>query len=163
MSELVYLVLGSNIPPKVDNLKKGVALLHDYFPSSFTSSSFYFTQPYNSKPQSTYLNLAVKFSTDKSCSDVLRIALDIEKIIGRKRSSDRFDSRVIDIDIVLFGAECINKSRLIVPHYDMRNRDFFLVPILELDKLITDPVSGQKLSFFLDKIPTIKRTNPKRL
>jgi 2-amino-4-hydroxy-6-hydroxymethyldihydropteridine diphosphokinase len=69
----------------------------------------------------------------------------------------------MDIDILMMGTQCVQSPDLTIPHYDFTNRDFVLIPLLELNPLLVDPVSGKSLKEMLCDIPGEKRTYPLRL
>ena len=64
----------------------------------------------------------------------------------------RWGPRTIDIDILLYGEEIIESNTLTIPHGDIINRAFVLVPLLEIDSGIVDPRSGRPYSEFLDRL-----------
>ena len=65
--------------------------------------------------------------------------LDVEKKMGRLRSQ-KFSQRTIDIDILFFNKEIINQSQLVVPHPEIQNRRFVLVPMNEIAAQFIHPV-----------------------
>ena len=79
--------------------------------------------------------------------------LSIEKEMGRtKRLANEYESRIIDIDIILFGNIIVNNKKLVIPHPRYSQRDFVLIPLLEINNKLEDPQSGQLISVFLDSI-----------
>ena len=73
--------------------------------------------------------------------------------MGRKsRDSKNYESRIIDIDIILFGNIIFNNKKLVIPHPRYSQRDFVLIPLLEINNKLEDPQSGQLISVFLDSI-----------
>ena len=75
----------------------------------------------------------------------------IELQQGRVRKAERWGPRTLDLDIMLFGNEVINTSRLTVPHYDMKNRGFMLWPLFEVAPDLTFP-DGIPLREILDNL-----------
>lgn len=155
--------MGSNIVPRKDSILKSLVAIKQSFPDHYEVSSVYLTDPFMQVAQPAYYNCCVGFSADCSPRDLLTFCGTLEKTLGRKRSGQKWQSRPIDIDIVLFGNQIINKSDLIVPHYDLENRDFFLKPLLELKRDLVHPISNKHMYQLLDKIPLEKRTHPQRL
>ena len=160
-TRFVYLALGSNIRPRKRYLLKSVQALADNYPNCFRVSGCYVTRPYMGLDQPGYFNCCVSFETPDSALDVLGLIKQIEKQQGRERSDIKWGSRTIDIDILFFGDELIDQPELIIPHYDISHRDFFLVPMLELQDTFVNPRSGMLLSDELESIPIESRTNPK--
>ena len=73
--------------------------------------------------------------------------------MGRnKRLANEYESRIIDIDIILFGNTIVNNTKLVIPHPRYTLRDFVIIPLLEINNKLKDPQSGQLISVFLDKI-----------
>ena len=73
--------------------------------------------------------------------------------MGRtNRLSDKYESRIIDIDIIFFGDQIVNKKKLVIPHPRYSVRDFVLIPLLELNDTLKDPETGVLVSDFLVKI-----------
>ncbi len=81
-----------------------------------------------------YLNTAILLDTADNPQDLLRKLLAIEKKFGRDRSQEtqRWQSRVIDLDIILYEHYVIDTSELKIPHPEMSKRDFVLKPLVEL-------------------------------
>ena len=159
----MFLAIGSNINPRKDNIQSSIKKLKQRFPLEFSASDLYMTEPYLEMDQTSYYNCCVKFNCDLSALELLDFLLKTEKEIGRTRSGKKWESRVIDLDIVFFGEEIIQLPDLTIPHYDVSNRDFFLIPLLELDENFKNPMTGLLLKEELSNIPANKRTNPVRL
>ena len=156
----VYLALGSNISPRRKNLEKAIALLRCRFPKKFKTSACYTTLAYQNSDQPDYINCCVCFETSLAPGKVLDVILDLEKKCGRVRDGIKWSSREIDIDIVLFGNLVIDAPGMEIPHYDLSQRDFFIVPLLELDDTLRNPKTGNLLSRELNAIPSNLRTFP---
>jgi len=108
-------------------------------------SSVYETLSFGDSKQNNYYNLALEVATTLEPKQLLDKLKNIEKKIGRTNSDKKWHSREIDIDIVLFGNDEIKTDELTIPHYDLENRDFFIVPLLELNSNLILPTKGQKL------------------
>lgn len=156
----VYLGMGSNIPPRETYLIKAIEILKDRFPDEFKFSRIYATKPYQGKDQDCYFNCCVSFKSSLTPEKMLDTVLNIEKELGRVRRGIKWDSRTIDIDILLFEDRIINQKDLIVPHYDISFRDFFLIPLLELENCLVNPRTGLSLKTELENIPDELLTNP---
>lgn len=159
---LVYCALGSNIEPRRTYLERAFDALGEAF-SDFAASSIYASAPFKGLDQDAYLNAACRFRTDLPPFDLLAFLLDLERRCGRVRSETRWDRRTLDLDIVFYGSEMIEQKGLKVPHYDLLNRDFFLVPLLELDPNLRDPRTGKALAGALAELPEDLKTDLKRL
>ncbi|PCI29889.1 MAG: 2-amino-4-hydroxy-6-hydroxymethyldihydropteridine diphosphokinase [SAR324 cluster bacterium] len=163
VSPLVYLALGSNLAPREKYIFESIQLLKEEFPQDFRTSSIYETQPFGGLDQPAYYNCCVSFRSSLTPQELLQRILAIEYHLGRRRSGKRWESRVIDIDIALFGQEIIEEADLIIPHYDLRERDFFLIPLLELDRTLVNPKTQRLLQAELKDLATATKTSPVRL
>lgn len=102
-------------------------------------SPFYRTEPVGVEGQDTFVNGVICLDTDLSAVTLLKHLLKIETDMGRVRLK-KWDARVIDLDILLFGACIINESDLIVPHPLMHLRRFVLTPLLQIAPDLMHPV-----------------------
>ena len=131
---IVYLSLGSNLGDKVGNIQQASSLLtNDGNLKHIRASAFYDTEPWGEKKQDWFLNAVLEISTKLSPIDLLKHCLNIEKIMGRVRDKNKkWAERIIDIDILFYENDIINKMDLIIPHPLLHKRAFVLVPLLEL-------------------------------
>ncbi|WP_312243094.1 2-amino-4-hydroxy-6-hydroxymethyldihydropteridine diphosphokinase [Pantoea sp.] len=129
----VYLALGSNLADPLQQVEEALAAL-DRIPETqrVATSPFYRTPPYGPPDQPDYLNAAVALETRLTPESLLDQTQRIELAHGRVRKAERWGPRTLDLDILLFGDAVIATPRLTVPHYDMHNRAFMLVPLLEI-------------------------------
>ncbi|KAB8306264.1 2-amino-4-hydroxy-6-hydroxymethyldihydropteridine diphosphokinase [Erwinia endophytica] len=136
----VYLALGSNLADPLHQVQAALDALATLPQTArVITSSFYRTPPYGPPNQPDYLNAAVALDTELTPEDLLDQTQRIEREQGRVRKDQRWGPRTLDLDIMLFGNLTLNTPRLIVPHYDIRNRAFMLVPLLEIAPDITFP------------------------
>lgn len=94
-------------------------------------SPVYETEPVGPVPQSWFLNAVVAVETALPPLELLRAAREIERNMGRE-PGPRWGPRLIDIDILLYGDEQLNTEELTLPHPELWNRRFALVPLREL-------------------------------
>ncbi|MCP4298769.1 MAG: 2-amino-4-hydroxy-6-hydroxymethyldihydropteridine diphosphokinase [Proteobacteria bacterium] len=161
-SATAFLGLGSNISPRVINLEKAIQGLQLLFPSNFSISSYYHTKPYKDLQQKSYVNCCVSFNSSEPAQKLLHQTQSLERKIGRVRSYNTWESRKIDIDILLYGDNIHRFRDLIIPHYDLSKRDFFLIPLIELDKHLINPSSGKSLVMELGNLSAQERTVVKK-
>ncbi|AJZ88216.1 2-amino-4-hydroxy-6-hydroxymethyldihydropteridine diphosphokinase [Cedecea neteri] len=130
---LAYIALGSNQASPLEQVSSALDALAAIPQSRMVAtSSFYRTPPLGPQDQPDYLNAAVVLDTDLSAEALLDHTQRIELEHGRVRKEERWGPRTLDLDLMLFGDEVIHTERLTVPHYDMKNRAFMLVPLLEI-------------------------------
>lgn len=145
----VYLALGSNLADPLQQVDEALAAL-DRIPQTqrVMTSSFYRTPPYGPPDQPDYLNAVVALETLLAPESLLNHTQRIELAHGRVRKAERWGPRTLDLDILLFGDLVIETPRLTVPHYDMHNRAFMLVPLLEIAPAVRLP-DGRSLAALL--------------
>ena len=148
MISQVFLGLGSNMGNRKEYLEKAIKALKRISGIVVTNmSSVYETEPFGGATQDRFLNMAIKIETTLKPDKLLETTMAIEKDLGRVRTI-RWGPRTIDIDILLYGNEIINTKELTIPHAGLTERDFVLVPLLEIDPDIKLP-SGEPLKNFL--------------
>ncbi|MBV6541549.1 2-amino-4-hydroxy-6-hydroxymethyldihydropteridine diphosphokinase [Ursidibacter maritimus] len=139
----VYIALGSNLENPLEQLQQAVRSLQT-FAINLSVSPFYGSKPLGPQDQPDYVNAVVKFDTDLTAIELLDKLQSIENEQGRVRLR-RWGERTLDLDILLYDAQQIQTERLTVPHYDMHNREFVIVPLYDLTPDLQLP-NGQKLS-----------------
>jgi 2-amino-4-hydroxy-6-hydroxymethyldihydropteridine diphosphokinase len=135
----VYLLLGSNLGDRELLLHMAVRLIEADIAPVLKGSSIYETQSWGKADAPDYLNQVVYLKTDRSAREVLEKILNIELEMGRKRE-EKWGSRTIDIDVLLYGDEVITEPGLIVPHPEMHKRKFTLAPLAEIAPKLIHPV-----------------------
>ncbi|STY63528.1 2-amino-4-hydroxy-6-hydroxymethyldihydropteridinepyrophosphokinase [Mannheimia haemolytica] len=143
MMETVYIALGSNLDNPLEQLKQAVEKLKK-FANEFEISPFYGSKPVGPQDQPDYVNAVAKFSTDLSPTALLDKLQSIENEQGRVRVR-RWGERTLDLDIILYGNQQIQTERLTVPHIEMKNREFVIVPMFDLTPDLVLP-TGEKLA-----------------
>lgn len=138
----VYIALGSNLDNPLEQLKQAVESLKT-FAIDFEVSPFYGSKPLGPQDQPDYVNAVAKFKTDLAALDLLDRLQQIENQQGRVRLR-RWGERTLDLDLLLYGNEQIQNERLIVPHIEMKNREFVIVPLYDLSPELILP-QGEKL------------------
>lgn len=138
----VYVALGSNLENPLAQLQQAVETLQK-FATNFVVSSFYGSKPLGPQDQPDYVNAVAKFETELTPIALLDRLQQIENEQGRVRLR-RWGERTLDLDILLYDNQQINSERLTVPHYDMHNREFVIVPLYEISPDLILP-NGNKL------------------
>lgn len=145
-----YVGLGSNLGDRLDNLRRAVELLLEKDLAVIEASSVYETDPVG-PPQPDFLNAAVAVDCYLPPVELVGVLKQVEAEIGREQS-ERWGPRVIDLDLLLFGEETVGEPGVTVPHTELTNRAFAMIPILEIDDDVELP-SGEPLSAFCEKDP----------
>ncbi|WP_312317392.1 2-amino-4-hydroxy-6-hydroxymethyldihydropteridine diphosphokinase [Atlantibacter hermannii] len=129
----VYIAIGSNLASPLEQVNAALAALAEIPDSQIVAvSPFYRTPPLGPPDQPDYLNAAVALDTDLAPETLLDHTQRIELQQGRERKAHRWGPRTLDLDIMLFGDRQIATPRLTVPHYDMKNRAFMLLPLVHI-------------------------------
>ena len=132
MKNKVYLSLGSNIGNRQKYIESAIELVGKREGIKILKKSgLYETSPVGYVEQDLFLNAVIKIETDFSEREILKIINKIENELDRKREI-RWGPRTIDIDILIFSDKKINETDLIIPHKEMLNRLFVLVPLIEI-------------------------------
>jgi 2-amino-4-hydroxy-6-hydroxymethyldihydropteridine diphosphokinase len=140
--QTVYLLLGSNLGNRKEVLEKAVELLSEKVGIIIKQSKDYETAPWGVTNQPDFLNLAIEIQTNFKPLEVLEQIQSIENQLGRIRK-EKWGARLIDIDILFYGNEIIDKPNLKVPHPLMQERDFVLTPMAEIAPDFMHPVLGK--------------------
>ncbi|MCB0452213.1 MAG: 2-amino-4-hydroxy-6-hydroxymethyldihydropteridine diphosphokinase [Aequorivita sp.] len=141
----IYLSLGSNMGNRFENLQRAVDGVFEKIGSIVKISSVYET-PAMGFEGDPFLNCAVWIQTDFKPSKILKVALEIEKALGRERNTSKtYTSRPIDIDIIFIDDLIIESKKLTVPHPEMEKRKFVLQPLAELNSSFIHPISQKSI------------------
>jgi 2-amino-4-hydroxy-6-hydroxymethyldihydropteridine diphosphokinase len=150
---LVYLGLGANLAQPVQQLERAVLALQNIKDTKLVQvSSFYGSKPMGPQDQPDYVNAVAALTTRLAADDLLTELQQIELEQGRQRKDERWGPRTLDLDILLFGNAVIQTERLIVPHYGMKQREFVLYPLAELNSDLVLP-DGTRLTELLTTVP----------
>lgn len=142
-----YLGLGGNISNElgtpIQHILQAVATLQS-LPNieNVKLSSLYRSKAFGVTDQPDFYNAVVALDTTLSPLELLDICQHLEQSAGRVRLR-HWGERSLDVDILLYGDEVIQNERLTVPHAGLFERNFVVIPLLELDENLT--VNGQKL------------------
>lgn len=132
MMKTVYIALGSNLNQPKTQLNVALKAL-DALPNSQVNavSSFYQSKPLGPQDQPDYVNAVACLHTELEPLTLLDALQQIEKEQGRVRQR-RWGERTLDLDILLYEDLQLHSERLTLPHYDMKNREFVIVPLHEI-------------------------------
>jgi 2-amino-4-hydroxy-6-hydroxymethyldihydropteridine diphosphokinase len=147
-----YLLTGSNLGQREEFLQKAREQISLRAGRCSGISSLYETAPWGKTDQPSFLNQAIKLETTLPPQELLNVLLEIEKELGRTRE-ERYGPRTIDIDILLYGKMQIQKPQLQIPHPQLGNRRFALLPLLELAPELVHPGTEISIKALLDQCP----------
>ena len=139
-----YIGLGSNLGDPETQLTSALAAL-DGIPDTglVRCSSFYRSKPLGPGGQPDFINAVALLDSGLTAIALLARLQSIENRQGRVRDGIQWGPRTLDLDMLLYGTEIIDEPGLIVPHPEMRHRNFVLIPLLELAPDIEIPGLGR--------------------
>ncbi len=135
-----YIAIGSNLGDRGRNCYQAVAALSQHAQITVTRISRLIETAPVGLPDGAppFLNGAVAFETSLGSHALLKELLAIEQQLGRVRR-ERWEPRVIDLDLLLFGDKIVSSDELIVPHPMMHQRRFVLEPLAEIARNVVHP------------------------
>ena len=146
-----YVALGSNLGDKEANLRRALELLIERGVEIVKTSTFISTEPYGVTDQPTFLNGVCEVRTSLEPLALLHTLLEIEQVMGRVRLR-HWGERNIDLDLLLYEDVVMDTPELKLPHPDMQNRDFVLLPLVEIAPELVHPTLGKSIIEIKDKL-----------
>lgn len=151
---ICFLGIGSNIDDRLSNLNQSITLISDDLHINFLQvSSFYESPPMYNLNLNTFLNGVIKISTSYTPFQLLGKVKKIELKMGRKESVERYENRIIDIDILCCENEIIESNELTVPHPNIKERKFVLEPWCDIDSNYIIVNENRKVKELLAMLP----------
>ncbi len=136
----VYVSIGSNMGEREAHLQAAVQTLDARTDTSVERiSKFMETEPYGYLEQDKFLNGMLELKTLLTPEELLDVIHEIEEEAGREHTV-RWGPRVLDLDIIMYDALVLDTEQLVIPHVDMQNRDFVLIPLMEIAPALRHPV-----------------------
>jgi len=148
--KIVFLGIGTNLGNRELNLEQSIARIEEFIGPVLMSSSIYETEPWGFQAEDKFLNLVVKAETKLTPSGLLGRILMIESLMGRVRGPNRYSSRLIDIDILVYEEMIIDQESLKIPHPLLQERRFVLVPLCEIASEMIHPVLKKSYAELLE-------------
>jgi 2-amino-4-hydroxy-6-hydroxymethyldihydropteridine diphosphokinase len=154
----VFIGIGSNLGERRANCREARERIQG-LPSTrvVKESSLYESEPHGDA-KTWFANSVIEVETELAAADFLKRLKAIEEAMGRKRvKGKRWGSRVIDLDILFFNNEIIEKRNLKVPHPRIAERRFVLIPLSELAPQLVHPALNQSVSELLATVKDPKK------
>jgi 2-amino-4-hydroxy-6-hydroxymethyldihydropteridine diphosphokinase len=145
-----YLLIGGNVGDMILHLHQATELLNLECGKIDALSSIYETAAWGNVYQPPFLNQALLLKTPFTAPALMTKLLLIEEKMGRKRL-EKYGPRLIDIDILLFNNEIHESASLTIPHPELQNRMFALIPLAEIAGGFVHPVFKKSISRLLQE------------
>lgn len=159
--ERVFVALGSNLPNRSLHLSDGREMLRKISAGGWKESPIYETPPVGPEGQGPYLNQVVTFWYSGSSTRLLNYLKGAEFVLGRKPRG-HWNSREIDLDLLYFGKE-VRRGQLNLPHPQIVNRQFVLVPLNDVAPEWEDPQMGSQVKDLLANLLAKEKKIPFRV
>ncbi|MDO7851493.1 2-amino-4-hydroxy-6-hydroxymethyldihydropteridine diphosphokinase [Hymenobacter convexus] len=154
-----YLLLGSNLGNRAALLAFARQELAASAGKITAASALYETAAWGREDQPAFLNQALALRTELSAQELLAHCLATEQKAGRERL-ERWGSRTLDVDILLFNDKIIDEPNLKVPHPRLPERRFALVPLAEIAGAARHPVLKLHVAELLAQCPDLLAVRP---
>ena len=134
MKHTVYLGLGTNLGDKEGNIGEAVRRIGELIGTVECQSTLLVSEPWGFESENTFVNAAIRCSTELEPMEVLVRTQEIERAMGRTQKSvdGQYHDRIIDIDILMYDNLHIDTKTLKLPHPLMKERDFVMIPLEEV-------------------------------
>ncbi len=150
MAETVFILLGSNMGDRERNVTGALSKIETIPGFELTGVSGMYLSEAQDMPEDSpaFLNQVIRGDYQYRASELLNALERIERQLGRTGKA-KSQPRTIDLDILLFGDQVIETEQLSVPHRELLNRSFAMVPLLEIEPALVHPVVGCPIKEFL--------------
>lgn len=149
---IVFLSLGSNLGNRSANLKTAIEIISAKAGIVLQMSGMYETQAWGYNGNN-FLNMVVQMETLLEPLALLKVLKETEREMGRIKTSEGYVDRSIDIDILFYDQTVLNSENLTIPHPQLQNRLFVLVPFVEVAPDFFHPVLQKSMKELLDSCP----------
>ncbi|APD06233.1 dihydroneopterin aldolase [Flavobacteriaceae bacterium UJ101] len=147
---VTYLSLGSNLGNKKENIEEGIKLIKESVGEIIQISNYYISESWGFKSED-FLNNIIEVETRFAPLQLFNRIKLIEEKLGAFHNSylEGYQSRIIDIDVIYYNNFLYNQKLLSIPHLNMHNRKFVLLPLLELNSDIKHPIFNKDVKELL--------------
>jgi 2-amino-4-hydroxy-6-hydroxymethyldihydropteridine diphosphokinase len=147
-----YLLIGGNLGDRAAYLQMAQTKIADTCGNITNTSSIYETAAWGNTSQPSFYNQAIVVSTTLSPEALMDQLLSIELEMGRVRDQ-KYGPRTIDLDILMIDGLVFNTEKLTIPHPQMHNRRFALLPMVEVAPTLKHPLLDQSIEDLLQNCP----------
>ena len=147
----IFIGLGSNLGDRAKYLNRALSELESLHQTTIKKcSSVYETEPVGVKGQPKFLNMVAELDSMLRPDDLVHELKGIEQRVGRTLN-EHWGPREIDLDLLYYGGEMLNETSLQVPHPEISNRRFVLVPLKEIAAEFQDPLRHLSIEELLQR------------
>ena len=147
-----YLLIGGNVGNRHQNLERARQLIEAKAGKLLNQSAIYETEAWGKEDQPPFLNQVLHVETALEPQALLQAILQAELEMGRQRD-ERYGPRTIDIDILLFNDLTLETPELIIPHPQLQQRRFALMPLAEIAATEIHPLLKKSIDELLLECP----------
>ncbi len=144
----IFLIIGGNLGHRAHNLNQCLLHIQQYIGQIIKQSNIYETASWGKTENPAYLNQVLQIQTSLTPQELIQTCLSIENLMGRNRT-EKWASRIIDIDILFYNKQIIHEEHLTIPHPFLHERRFTLLPLNEIAHDFIHPVLQKSISKIL--------------
>lgn len=144
----VFIITGGNIGDRKKNLETAEKMIEEQIGNIIQTSKIYETDAWGINDQPSFYNQVFIVETNFSADEVIKKILKIEEEMGRMRTIKNA-ARNIDIDILFFNDDIVNEQNLTIPHPQIANRRFVLMPLNEIASKKNHPIYNKSVAQLL--------------
>ena len=141
-----YLLLGGNIGDRLKYIERSRDLIAQKVGVITKKSEIFITAAWGNTLQPDFYNQAIELDTVLKPTELLNQLLKIEEQLGRIRNGEKWQERIIDIDILFYNDEIIDEPNLKIPHPLIQERKFVLTPMMDIAKELIHPVFKKSIT-----------------
>lgn len=150
-SKSIFIGVGSNLGDRLQNIRQAIYALQELEIQVIQTASIYESEPWGFEANTSFYNTVFEIETNLLPEELLTTLKIVEKKLGRsEKKSTEYESRVIDLDILLYKDQIFNNEKLSIPHAYMLERQFVTIPLHELTHDTFFESLKQKVTPFLE-------------
>lgn len=151
MTSTAYILIGSNLGDREKYLSSAISMIKEIPGLELIDNSSVYSSKAEQMASGTpsFLNQAIKVETKLKPFELLTALEQIEQELGRTDKGKQL-SRTIDLDILLYDTEIVDTERLTIPHPELLNRAFALIPLIEIDPTLVHPLTNKRLKNYIN-------------